>query len=67
MFIRMKYWDYSKFAFIFLITNLCNDDDVGCLRPLTSLKKGEIFAKVFSCEFYEIFKNIFFTEHLRTI
>ena len=23
-------------------------------------------AEVFSCEFCEIFKNIFFTEHLRT-
>ena len=32
--------------------------------PATLLKK--ILAQVFSCEFYEISKNIFFTEHLRT-
>ena len=25
----------------------------------------ETLAQVFSCEFYEIFQNIFFTEHLR--
>ena len=28
--------------------------------------KKETLAQVFSCEFYEIFKNTFFTEHLRT-
>ena len=28
--------------------------------------KKETLAQVFSCEFYEIFKSIFFTEHLRT-
>ena len=26
----------------------------------------DTLAQVFSCEFCEIFKNIFFTEHLRT-
>ena len=26
--------------------------------------KKEILAQVFSCEFYEMSKNIFFTEHL---
>ena len=31
------------------------------LWPATLLKKGPLF----SCEFCEIFKNIFFTEHLR--
>ena len=34
-------------------------------RPATLLKK-ETLAQVFSCEFCEIFKNTFFTEHLRT-
>ena len=29
--------------------------------------KKEALTQVFSCEFYEIFKNTFFTEHLRTI
>ena len=28
--------------------------------------KKETLAQVFSCEFYEISKNTFFTEHLRT-
>ena len=28
--------------------------------------KKETLAQVFSCEFYEIFKNTFFTEHLQT-
>ena len=29
-------------------------------------KKKETPTQVFSCEFYKIFKSIFFTEHLRT-
>ena len=33
------------------------------LRPI----KKETLAHVFSCEFCEIFKNTFFTEHLRTL
>ena len=37
---------------------------VSGLRPATLLKKR--LAQVFSCEFCEIFKNIFFTEHLWT-
>ena len=36
-----------------------------CLRPATLLKK-ETPAQVFSCEFCEISKNSFFTEHLWT-
>ena len=32
--------------------------------PATLLKK-EALAQVFSCEFFQISKNIFFTEHLR--
>ena len=34
------------------------------LRPVTLLKK-EILAQVFSCEFFQIFKNTFLTELLR--
>ena len=34
------------------------------LRPATLLKKR--LAQAFSCEFCEIFKNTFFTEHLCT-
>ena len=34
------------------------------LRPVTLLKK-EILAQVFSCEFFQFFKNTFLTELLR--
>ena len=37
---------------------------VAGLGPATFLK--QTFAQVFSCEFYEISKNNFFTEHLWT-
>ena len=43
---------------------LCFNKVVG-LRSATLLKK-ETLAQVFSCEFYEISKNTFFTEHLWT-
>ena len=36
-----------------------------CLRPATLLKK-ETLVQVFSCQFCEISKNTFFTEHLWT-
>ena len=36
-----------------------------CSRPLNFIKK-ETLAQMFSCEFCEISKNIFFTEHLWT-
>ena len=32
----------------------------------TLLKKSEALAQVFSCEFWESFKNAFLTKHLRT-
>ena len=35
-------------------------------RPATLLTKKLWLAQVFSCEFCEVFKNTFFTEHLRT-
>ena len=38
---------------------------VAGLKTATLIKK-ETLAQVFSCEFSEIFKNVFFTEHLRT-
>ena len=34
-------------------------------RPWHSFIKKETLAQVFSCEFWEIFKGTFFTEHLR--
>ena len=40
------------------LSKACNN----CLRPATLLK--ETLAQVFSCEFCEISKNTFFTEHL---
>ena len=36
-----------------------------CSRPFNFIKK-ETLAQMFSCEFCEISKNIFFTEHLWT-
>ena len=39
---------------------------MGCWNACNCIKK-ETLAQVFSCEFYEISKNTFFTEHLRTI
>ena len=36
-----------------------------CCRPKAAIKK-ETLAQVFSCEFCEISKNTFFTEHLWT-
>ena len=39
-------------------------NEVSGLRPATLLKKT--LAQVFSYEFCEIFKNTFFTKHLRT-
>ena len=37
--------------------------NVGCLKPATLLRKT--LAQVFSCEFCEIFKNTFSTEHIQ--
>ena len=39
----------------------------GVLRNFVSCNfiKKETLAQVFSCEFFEIYKNTFFTEHLR--
>ena len=39
--------------------------EVAGLRPQAcNFIKNETLAQLFSCEFYEIFKNTFFTEHL---
>ena len=37
---------------------------VAGLIPATLLINNETLAQVFSCEFCEMFKNTFFTEHL---
>ena len=34
-------------------------------RVCSNIIKKETLAQAFSCEFSEIFKNIFFTEHIR--
>ena len=39
---------------------------VADLKPTTLLKKSETPTQMFQCEFCEIFKNTFSTEHLRT-
>ena len=40
--------------------------DSTCIPQVCNLIKKESVAQVFSCEFWEISKNTFFTEHLRT-
>ena len=45
--------------------HLCHTPVPSGLRPASFLKK-ESLAQLFSCEFCEIYKNTFFTEHLRT-
>ena len=37
-----------------------------CRPQASNFINKETLAQVFSCEFCEIFKNTFFTEHLRT-
>ena len=44
---------------------LCQSHFFSKLQACNFIKK-EILAQVFSCEFCEMFKNTFFTEHLRT-
>ena len=76
-----KYWNRNESgARVFLLIKLqvCQGlcfNKVANLRPATLLKKSlwqacnfiikETLAHVFSCEFCEIFKNIFSTGHLR--
>ena len=56
--------NFTKFTGKHLCQNLFLNEVAG-LRPATLLKK-ETLAQVFSCEFCEISKNTFFTEHLWT-
>ena len=42
-----------------------NSRENACARACNFIKK-ETLVQVFSCEFYKILKNTFFTEHLRT-
>ena len=46
----------------FIGINLCQ----GLSLEASNLIKKETLAQIFSCEFYEIFKDTFFTELLRT-
>ena len=36
-----------------------------CLAPACNFTKKDTLAQVLSCEFFEIFNNISFTEHIR--
>ena len=56
--------NFAKFTRKHLCQSLFFNKVAG-LRPVTFLKK-ETLAQVFSCEFCKIFKNTFFTKHLRT-
>ena len=55
--------DFTKFTGKHLCQSLSFNKVAG-LSSATFLKKR--LAQVFSCEFYEIFKNNFFTEHFWT-
>ena len=55
--------NFIKFAEKHLFQSLFFNK-VASLRPSTLLKK-EALAQVFSCEFCEIFKKIFFAKHLQ--
>ena len=55
--------NFTKFAEKHRFQNLFFNK-VASLRPSTLLKK-EALAQVFSCEFCEIFKKIFFAKHLQ--
>ena len=52
-----------KFTGKHLCQSLFFDEDPG----LSNFIKNEALAQVLSCEFCEIFKNTFFTEHLRAL
>ena len=56
--------NFTKFTGKHLFQSLVFNKVAG-LRSATLLKK-ETLAQVFSCEFCEIFKNTFFTEHIWT-
>ena len=53
---------FAKFTGKYLRQSLFFNKIAG-LRPAALLEKA--LTQVFSCEFYEIFKNSFFIEHLR--
>ena len=52
-------WNFAKFLGKHLCQSLLFD-------KVAVLRKKETLTRVFSCEFCEIFKNTFFTEHLWT-
>ena len=56
--------NFAKLTGKHLCLSLFFNKDVG-LRPATLIKK-DTPAQMFSCEYYEVFKNTFFTEHLWT-
>ena len=58
----------SSVKMVFLERCSQNSQENTCVRDSISIKgcKKETPAQLFSCEFYEISKNSFFTEHLQT-
>ena len=68
-FLRSSYWRCSiKTVLWFSGRHLCQSplfNKIADVRPATLL--NETLTQVFSCELSEIFKNIYFEEHLRTI
>ena len=62
-FSRLAFWKISQIHWKTTLFESLFYKDAG-LWPATLLKMTS--AQVFSCKFWEIFENIFYTEHLRT-
>ena len=66
----MKY-DFTREEYILLIAfknELCTTkvNGIQCQAQACNFVEKEALAQVFSCDFCEVFKNTFFTEHLWT-
>ena len=59
--------NFEKFTGKHLCQGLSLNKIAGWDAEACNFIKKETLAQVFSCEFCEIYKNTFFTEHLRAI
>ena len=57
-----QFFDLTMLTWMFLVSGL--HVYLEGISPKFNFIKEEILAQMFSCEFCEIFKNTFFTEHL---
>ena len=56
--------NFAKFTGKHLCQSLFFNEVAGLRPQACKFIKNETLAQLFSCEFYEIFNNAFFTEHL---